>query len=293
MKRISIIFVLALAVSCSKEASVPVSDNIVLFGADFLESKAYVETTSSVLETRGFYVCGFTDKSKKNTINAVARWNAGKGCYLTDEEFFWTTKESMTFYGVYPPVYFINYDNGKGTLNYTCDGQTDLCVAVGHGSAETLGASPVPMHFAHRLSLLNFFFKSENPEVVCRVTDILVDTPSVGSYSCSDGQWLTGPLVEKPFAAHGGILDVGSSEIPAEGSMTVIPSEIKCTVLYQVLSADKSVVLDDVKKDFTFNTTIGMTINVHVKLPFTSAEKIKFTVSVNPWGTNTVNPSFE
>lgn len=285
----------AMLASCGKEESPKapgMGDGRIVFGVEEafkVSTKAVTESTVSLVQTNGFKVAGITSAGS-TMFNDVASYNSTKSYYETAQTYYWPSSGTMSFYAVYPKTQAIAVAAGAATLAYTSDGNTDLLAAKAEGVSKPESPASQPLVFDHILSQYMMNAKGDTPGLTYRVSSVSLATPGTGTYAYADGSWARGANTDKSYFS--GTQDISGTTAASFGdAMTVLPGDVVITVKYKVF--DGTIELGDYTKSQTVSLTKGKKCTVNATLPFDGAAPITFTVTVNPWGTESRDVTFE
>ena len=294
----------AMLCSCNKEIVSPVTGpvngtetkNAIVFGVDseLLESKAVTESTASQVQTNGFNVAGVTSENVTLFGSSKATWDSAKSWYSTATTYYYPATGTMSFYAVYPVSQAVTVTSGAATLAYSANENTDLIAAKATGVSASNNS--VALTFDHILSQVDFTAKGADSKVTYKITSIKVTAPTSGTYAYSNGSWTKG-ATDAQTVYLSTSTDVSTSEATSVGvAQTFIPVELTVSASWECYSGGvKAAEYNNVTAKFT--PTKGKKCTVNLTLPNSDGKGITFTISVNPWGTESkdvvLNPTTE
>lgn len=263
----------------------------IVFGVDGAAmeatTKAVTESTAALVQTNGFNVAAVTS-ANATLFNAKASWLAAKSYYTTATPYYYPSAGTTSFYAVYPVAQSVTVTSGAATIAYTNDNDTDLIAAKATGVAKPATATSVALAFDHILSQVNITAKGKTAGLDYRISSIKITSPSSGTYKYADGTWTLGAA--SAVAYHSAATTVGTTATAVGVAQTKIPSSVTVTVEYDVLQG--GVVLASytgsaAKTSTAIAVAQGKRSTINLTLPYSSADdaQITFTVTINPWGT--------
>lgn len=289
MKRLFTVAVAAacvMAVSCNPE-TVPAhsaENGEIVFTAGGAMSANVTTKTSLVLnlEATGFYACATTGSGTETLLwdNGVFIYNGSK---YAGGKYWPLTNNGIHFYAANSSVTF---SEGRCYVNGVSANSKDVVCA-------TL-ASPV-WGQENELEFNHIFARIGNVGVTAPAgynvnSFSLTITPYVsGNYNITDNSWSSlGTDTNTPTKT------IATSASPTnENDVWIVPGTYELTASYTLKKGSGNGSYTE-----SFNETASVTLlagsvnNIQATLPDGNATDIAFTVSVTPWGSNTVNATF-
>lgn len=289
MKTNKLFFALVAAVSlvsaCQKDVTTPVKSNegIISFGVKGIGvealTKAYSENTATEIQANGFNVAGITGTTlifNEKATYAESKYSPVNGPY------YYPASGTMDFYAVYPVSQEITVASGVATLSYTQDVDTDLLAAKSTGVSAS--GNPVALTFDHIKTLMKFKAVGNDTKAVYKVTGIKVTAPTSGTYAYAAGSWTNGTTTDDYVYSSSTTTISGTTDI--EGAITILPCTPTISVTYDVYAQDGTTLVQQYSKSAALSSavSIGKTCTVTLHLPNDDVKDINFTITVNPWG---------
>lgn len=299
MKKIFFIALAATAamVSCQKNEQpvqpVQLGENSISFGLSGIlaevQTRAYSENTATEVKTNGFNVAGITGTTtmfNEKATFAEEKYSPVNGPY------YYPASGTMNFYAAYPVSQAVSVDAGVATLAYTQNQDTDLLAAKATEVSPSDG--PVALAFDHILSLLKFKAIGSDSQVIYKVEEIKVNAPNSGTYAYASNSWSNGTTNDDyTYSSTETQLD-GTTAI--DGAITVVPCTPTITVKYSTYSKDGSLTkIHSYERTKALASAVsqGKECTITMTLPNDEAQGITFTISVNPWGNEAKDITFD
>ena len=292
MKKLFIIFCSALAfAACNKAVENSLSSEgnsagrIVFRTAE--ATKSVTESTASVLQTDGFKVAAVTGTT--TFFNENVSYVSENAWFETAQTYYYPSVNT-NFFAVYPKTQAISIDGtGAATLEYASDNNTDLIAAKALDvvSRET----PQPLTFDHILSQVVIKCQGADANAEYVVKSVTLSNTDAATYAYSTGAW-TGANKAKASAIVSSNTAASTSSFTTMGeAVTAVPAEMDLRVTWDCLQG--STVVGSYDETVSFTPTIGKVCTVNCTLPNKEAKVIRFTISVNPWGSEDMNITME
>ena len=253
------------------------------------------ETVAATLQSGGFKAAAAigTNEYFNEVASFVDVEAPGTDYFATAGTYYYPMASSINFWGVYPASQAITVSGGAATLSYTSVGTVDLVGAKATAAAASSGATALA--FDHLLSQVKVSCHGTDAVagVTYTVTDIKLVNKATGIYSYSGNSW--GTLGSNQTWD---LLDAATAASNAAGTYTdmgtvpsVIPAACTLTISWDTYQDGAKVATYTESADFT--PTMGKLCNVKCNLPNSAAQPITFTITVNAWGSESTELTFD
>ncbi len=283
--------------SCQKNEQpvqpVQTDDNSISFGLSGMlaevQTRAYSENTATQVQANGFNVAGITGTTtmfNEKATFADAKYSPVNGPY------YYPASGTMDFYAAYPTTQNVTVAGGAATLSYTQNPDTDLLAAK--ATAVAASDNSVALAFDHILSLMKFKAIGADNKVIYKVKSVKINAPTSGTYAYATDTWTAGTSTEDNV--YSSTLTKLSGTTAISGAVTVIPCTPTITVEYDVFALDGSeTLIHSYTKTKALSSAVskGKECTVTMTLPNDAAKEITFTITVNQWGSESQDITFD
>lgn len=305
------------------EAGIRLASNAIYFSAG-AASRSTVDADASSVQSHGFAVAAAafdgTPAYYSTYFNRWASYNAGNSVYLTPDVYYYPNSGTLSFFaasmngnattmeafdakneaGKLSDIAIAISGEGAATLpwSFSANDERDLIAAKAEGIAAQSSAQALV--FDHVTSQLAFTAVGTDANVSYKIKKIGVVSPNSGTYAYAGSSWTRGNELAANYAAcaadaakYAETIFVGSdlacstaSAQAIDGSFSFIPGAVKVIIEWECWKDD--VLVGSYSRE---NAATGISLQqgkkttINLSLPNDKAKQIKFTISVNAWGT--------
>lgn len=283
-------------VSCQKNGQpdkpVQPADNSISFGLSGIlaevQTRIYSENTATEVQANGFNVAGITGSTtmfNEKATFANLKYSPVNGPY------YYPATGTMNFYAAYPVTQNVTVSGSTATLSYTQNPDTDLLAAK--STAVAASDNSVALAFDHILSLMKFKAIGADEKVIYKVKSVKINAPLSGDYTYSSNDWSN--LSSTADYVYSSSVTQLSGTTDISGAVTIIPCIPTIKVEYDVYSKNGSTLIHSYSKTKALSAAVsqGKECTVTMTLPNDAAKEISFAITVNPWGSESQDITFE
>lgn len=255
------------------------------------ETKAFVESTNSTLQSNGFKAAGVIDADNSTMFNKAVVYS--NGAYIVSgEHYYFPNEGTVSFYGIYPADEVITIaSDGKASVVYAHNSDDDLIGAKKKAVARQSDA--VALDFEHLLSQVSINTKSDDANVVCKLYSLTVNDANGGTYSFEDGNWtLNETKVNYTFFSNTGGQVVTTTASAVGSAMSLMPGEVTLNVKWKCYDKNGDRLLSNNDVTIPVTLTKGKRTAITLLLP-AKASEIKVSSSVDAWNDESQNLTAE
>lgn len=255
------------------------------------ETKAFVESTNSTLQSNGFKAAVVIDADNSTMFNKAVVYS--NGAYIVPgERYYFPNEGTVSFYGIYPADEFISIAaDGKASVTYTHNSDDDLIVAKKNGVASQSDA--VALEFEHLLSQVSIHVKTDDPNVVCNLHELSINDSKGGIYSFVDSIWtLNDNKAKYIFYSNTGGQTVTTTASAVGSAISLMPGEVSLNVLWKCYSKNGQQLLSNNDVTIPVTLTKGKRTAISLLLP-AKASEAKVSSSVKAWNDESQNLTAE